>query len=319
MGAPTFKVTLITDQNYLKALLKLLDKAKFKIDIVAFSFAIGSAGGKISTWGAPFQIAEKLIEIKKKLKSKIKIRLYIEGERETSSRNEITAKYLKKNGIEVRYGATHAKGFAIDDRILFFGSTNLTQQSITKNNEANLLIESPSVTAEFEKYFMHLWKGGRHGGIHLNLPMLADGDFKDALLDIINNAKKTIEFSIYFFNHAEIEKALVSAHKRGVKVSGFVHNHGAFAMSFVRRSLATVHRMYAEGLKKIFLGPKNLFSHAKFLIADGKTVIMGTGNWLVEDIKIHPQLYIALEDKVLAKQMSAYLKTKMKGKPYSGT
>jgi phosphatidylserine/phosphatidylglycerophosphate/cardiolipin synthase-like enzyme len=316
MGAP-ISIQLVTDQNYLKTLLKLLDQAQYKIDILAFSFAIGSASGAISKWGAPFQIAEKLAEVKKKLKSKIQIRLYIEGERETSSRNQVTANYLKKHGVRIKYGATHAKGFAIDDHIVFFGSTNLTQQSIAKNNEANFLIDDEAVAAEFEKYFKHLWKGGRHGGIHLNPPLLADGDFKDKLIEIINNAKKSVEFSIYFFNHAEIESALIKAHKRGVKVSGFVHNHGAFAMSYVRKSIATVRRMYATGIKKVYLGPINLFSHAKFLIADGKQVIMGTGNWLIEDVKIHPQLYIALEDRSLAKKMSAYLKTKMTGKPFS--
>ncbi|MCC2680077.1 MAG: hypothetical protein K0R29_2653 [Pseudobdellovibrio sp.] len=311
MGAPNFsKVKLVTDDEYLDALLPLLDKAKTKIDILAFSFAIGSAAGKINFGTTPFIVAEKLVQLKKENK-KLKIRVFLEGWRETSIRNRVTGAYLKKNKIDVKYGSTHAKGFAVDDRYVFFGSTNLTHQSIVKNNETNLLIDSAEVAAEFEKYFMHLWKGGSHGEIHLNKPMLADGDFKDELIKVIRAAKKRIDFSIYFFHHAEIEKALLEAHKRGVSITGYVHNHGAFALSYVRRSLATARRLFDSGIKKIYFGPKHLFSHAKFLVADGKTILMGTGNWLPEDVNIHPQLYIGFENKVVAKKLLSYFKTKL--------
>jgi len=311
MGAPNFsKVKLVTDDEYLDALLPLLEKAKAKIDILAFSFAIGSATGKINFGTTPYTVAEKLVQLKKKNKN-LKIRIYLEGRRETSERNRVTGDYLRKNSISVKYGSTHAKGFAVDDRYVFFGSTNLTHQSILKNNETNLLIDSPDVAAEFEKYFKHLWGGGSHGEIHLNKPMLADGDFKDELIKVIDTAKRRIDFSIYFFDHAEIEKALLKAHKRGVSVTGYVHNHGAFALSYVRRSIATAKRLFAAGIKKIYFGPKHLFSHAKFLVADGKTILMGTGNWLPEDVNIHPQLYIGFENKDLAKKLLSYFKTKL--------
>ena len=302
---------LVLDQHYFKTLMRLLDNAQQQIDIIAFSFAIGSAKGVLAKNGTPYQIAQRLAEIKKKLKNKMSIRLYIEGERETADRNHVTGDFLTKAGVKVKYGATHAKGFLIDEEIVLLGSTNLTHQSITKNNEANIVFKDKRVFAECNRYFTHLWSGGRHGEVKLKPPMLADGDFKDALIELINSAKKTLDFSIYFFHHSEIEHALIDAHKRGVKIFGFVHEHKAFAMSYVRRTIATAERLKKAGIRHIHFGPTHLFSHSKFIVADKKEILLGTGNWLQEDVEVHPQLHILFENATLGKKLCEHLRTKI--------
>jgi phosphatidylserine/phosphatidylglycerophosphate/cardiolipin synthase-like enzyme len=303
----TDRALLVLDEDYLPVLMKLLEQAKSSIDIIAFSFAIGSASGKINKTSAPFQIAEKLIEIKRKFKSKIQIRLYIEGERETSDRNSITAEYLADHGIDVRYGTSHAKGFCIDKKYVLFGSTNLTHQSIIKNSEANLLLTDKDCVRGFELYFEHLWAGGRHGGITLPPPMIADGGFKKVLLEMIDTAKSSLEFSIFYFHVSEIEKAFIEAADRGVKVIGYIHDHAAFALSYVRRTHGTAERLRAGGINEIHYAPKNLFTHSKYLIKDRKELLLGTGNWLHEDIKVHPQLYVHLYNPELCKELARHL------------
>ena len=304
-------VLLVTETDYLPTLLKLLEHARSSVDIIAFSFSLATAAGRVSGVGAPYQIAHALMELKKRLKSKIEIRLYIEGERETRDRNSVTAELLKKPGIKIKYGSSHAKGFCIDGHYVLFGSTNLTNQSIMKNNETNLLISEPKITQEFLSYFEHLWGGGLHGGIKLQKPLLADGDFKPALLHLINAAKKELYFSIYFFHHTEIETALIKAHARGVKVNGFIHDHASFAMSYVRRTRGTVERLRDSGIKNLHYGPNTLFTHSKYIIRDGEELLLGTGNWLHEDVKVHPQLYIDLYHPKIAKQLITHLKRQM--------
>lgn len=306
------KTELITNENFLPALLKLLSKAKKTIDILQFSFAIGSVKGVLATKTAPYKIAEKLAQIKERHGDKIKIRLFIEGHRETADRNRVTANFLKKAGIDVRYGSTHAKGFCIDGRYVLFGSTNLTQQSITKNHETNLLLDDPKAASGFDAYFMHLWKGGKHGGIILDPPMIADGGFKDVLVNLIDTAKMRLEFSIYFFIHTEIEEALIRAHERGVKITGFIHQHNSFGIWYVRRTRDTANRLLQAGISDLHFGPSHLFTHSKFIVKDRKEVMLGTGNWLVEDVKTHPQIYIHLHDAVLAKKLSQHLAQTLK-------
>ncbi len=298
------KILVVTNQDFLPTLLPLIKKAKKSIDIMSYSFAIGSAAGKITSSGAPFKIAQALVERNKE----IKIRLFTEGLRETVERNSVTAKYLEKNGVEVVYGSTHAKGFCFDKKTVFFGSTNLTNQSIMKNNEANLLIKDAKSAKEFMRYFDYHWEGGEHGGITLKKPFLADGDFKDELIDLIDRAKKTIGFSIYFFNHREIETALIRAHERGVKVKGFIHQHASFALPYIWANRSTVKRMKKAGIEDLHWGPPHLFSHAKYIVVDGKELMLGTGNWLVEDVVTHPQLYVHLKDVSVARGLLKHLK-----------
>lgn len=303
------KILVITNQDFLPTLLPLLKKAKKSIDVMSYSFAIGSAAGKHSVKGAPYQIAEVLSQMSK---NKIKVRLFTEGLRETVERNSVTAKFLEKSGVEVVYGSTHAKGFCIDKKIVFFGSTNLTNQSIMKNNEANLLIKDAKLAKEFLRYFDYHWEGGGHGGITLKKPFLADGDFKNDLIDLIERSKKTIGFSIYFFNHKEIEAALIRAHERGVKVKGFIHQHASFALPYIWANRSTVKRMKKAGIEDLHWGPPHTFSHAKYIIADGKEVMLGTGNWLVEDVVTHPQLYIHLKNVAVSRALTKHLNWQIK-------
>ncbi|WP_408095706.1 phospholipase D-like domain-containing protein [Peredibacter sp. HCB2-198] len=300
-------IKLVTDQEYLPALLELLSKAKKQIDIMSYSFAIGSAAGKHNLKSAPFEIAMKLKKIKKEHGDKLHIRFFTEGLRETVHRNKVTADLLEEAGAEIVYGSTHAKGVCVDNRYVLFGSTNLTNQSIMKNNEANLLIDDAKMAKEFGRYFNHLWNGGEHGGIVLRPPFLADGAFKEVIIDMIEGAKKRIEFSIYFFNQRDIEKALIEAHNRGIEITGYIHQHASFALSYIRANRATVKRLEAAGITDLHWGPPYTFSHSKYIIVDRKEIALGTGNWLDEDVWIHPQLYINLESPALARGLAKHL------------
>lgn len=313
------RAKLVSDQDYLESLLNLISMAKKSINLMAYSFAIGSAGGKINMNGAPYEIASALKEVKRKKGDKLQIRLFTEGLRETSLRNKVTVKFLKEAGVEVKSGSTHAKGICVDGRYVLFGSTNLTHQSIMKNHEANLLLDNRKIAKEFLRYFDHHWNGGGHGGIKLKLPFLADGDFKDFIIDMIQRAKKKVEFSIYFFNHREIEKALIKAYERGVKVTGFIHQHKSFALSYIHANRATFRRLHEAGLKNIYLSRFGNFYHSKYLIIDGKELALGTGNWLVEDVKIHPQLYIYFKDMELARKLSRHLSSQIKHQSIEAT
>ena len=307
---------LVFDQEYLPALIKLLGSARKSIDIMAYSFAIGTASGRVNSKSTPYEIALKLKEIKESLGDKIRIRLYIEGLRDTSLRNKTTVKFLKDAGVEVTLGSTHAKGFCIDERRVLFGSTNLTHQSITKNTEANILFTNKKAATEFMKYFEYMWDGGHHGGIKLKAPFYADGDFLKEILKMISRAKKKIEFSMYFFNLRVIEEALIEAHSRGVKVKGFIHQHGSFALSYIRANQATYKRLKRGGVEDVHLSTYSVFYHSKYIVVDGIKFALGTGNWLKEDVDTHPQLYVSLKKTELAKKLSRHLNHQIKHLSY---
>jgi phosphatidylserine/phosphatidylglycerophosphate/cardiolipin synthase-like enzyme len=298
---------LVVNRDYLPTLLRLLENAEHSVDVLAYSFSIGRSFGPFNTRSQSFQVAQKLAELTKRRPVPVHVRVYLEGERETSERNSVTAHFLKRAGVEIVMGTTHAKGFCIDKKYLLFGSTNLTDQSLRKNNETNLVTTRSSAVKQFLRYFDYYWKGGTHGGIRLKSPLFADGSFKKPLLDLIKNARRTIEFSIYFFDFREVEEALLQAHGRGVKIRGFVHDHRSFALSYVKRTRATVQRLKRAGIRDLTFGPDDLFTHSKFLVADRSTLMIGTGNWLVEDVTTQPQLYFKLSDANLCRELADVL------------
>ncbi len=319
-STPPLDALLVVDAQFLPTLLTLLDHAAERVDLMAFSFAVGSRGGSrrgAPTRSAPQVIFDKLVELRAK---GITIRLYIEDVRETAERNRPTAERLAEAGVLVTYGKSHAKGVCIDGRYVLFGSTNLTEQSITKNIETNLLFDDPHVAQGFLRYFDHLVGGGTHGGVQLDLPMIADGAFAEGLVQMIDGAKKTLDFSIYFFDLAPVVAALLRASVRGVHVRGLLHTHATFAMSYVRRTRSTARRLHEGGIADLHLGPPHLFTHSKFLVRDQVELLLGTGNWLVEDVQIHPQLYVRFTNAALAQQLVAHLATTIhtRATPFDG-
>ena len=101
---------------------------------------------------------------------------------------------------------------------------------------------------------------------------------------------------------------MIAAHERGVKITGFIHQHFSFAMPYVRRNKATVSRLRTAGLEDLHFSDGSKFSHSKYIVCDREALALGTGNWLVEDVELHPQLYVRLKDKRLAKELIAHLK-----------
>ncbi len=75
-----------------------------------------------------------------------------------------TCKYLKDNGIDVRFDpagtTTHAK-LIISDNSVIIGSTNWNYYALEKNHEADVLIRSKDTAEKFEKYFWELWTNSK--------------------------------------------------------------------------------------------------------------------------------------------------------------
>lgn len=287
---------LVVDRQFLPTMSSVLDHAQKSVRMVAYSFAWPRRGG------GPKVVADKLVELARR---GVDVHVFMEGKRETAVRNRGTAAVLEDGGVRVTWGSTHAKGVCVDERYVLFGSTNLTEQSIAKNSETNLFFDDARVAAGFLAYFEHLRSGG---DVVLPAPMLADGAFEPALIEMCDRAQKTIDFSIYFFDRKPIEEALVRAAERGVRVRGMVHDHETFAMSYVRRTRRTVSRL--RGVEVVF-GPKHLFTHSKYLVRDGEEILLGTGNWLDEDVYVHPQLYVRFTNKQVGGQLVARLAGKM--------
>ena len=148
-------VTLLTDREYLPALLEGIDKARREIALSAFLFKTNGAKDHQPDW--------VLSHLRDALRRGVKVHAVIEqgqeGEALTGSNVE-TAGKLKAAGIEVCLDGpertTHAKMVIIDRRYLYIGSHNLTQSALKYNHEVSVRIDSPAMAEEALRYMKTL-------------------------------------------------------------------------------------------------------------------------------------------------------------------
>ena len=150
-------VTPLPGQAYLGVLIDSISKAKSSIDVIQYqwNFYIGQPNSQI-------QAINRAVLSKADSGIKIRALLNKEGrEQHLMIINMKAAKYLSESGILVKFGMTfpitHAKMWIIDDDVVILGSHNLSNRSVTVNNEASILIRSREVAMEFRRYFNILW------------------------------------------------------------------------------------------------------------------------------------------------------------------
>jgi len=94
---------------------------------------------------------------------KIRVLLNKEGrESHLTAINLSAAGVLRDAGIEVKFArsfpTTHAKLWVFDDDAVIVGSHNLSNRSVTVNNECSILVKSRPTAMEFKRYFDEIWK-----------------------------------------------------------------------------------------------------------------------------------------------------------------
>lgn len=93
---------------------------------------------------------------------KIRVQLNMESYSHNLTKINMRAKHnLQNAGISVKFSPQfpimHSKLFIIDDDIVILGSHNLSERSVTVNDETSVLIKSREVAMEFRRYFNLLW------------------------------------------------------------------------------------------------------------------------------------------------------------------
>ena len=98
------------------------------------------------------------------------------------------------------------------------------------------------------------------------------GGCTDAIIRELNKAKSTILIQAYSFTSAPIAKALLNAHKRGVKVEVILDK----SQRTQKYSSATF--LYNPGIP-VKIDAQHAIAHNKVMIIDGETVITGSFNF----------------------------------------
>ena len=151
-------VTPLPGQSFIISLIEAINRAKYSIDIIQYEWYFYPGKPKC-------QIQELNRAVLARAESGIKMRVILnkEGrEQHLMVINMSTAKYLGEAGVKVKFGRTfpinHAKIWIFDDDEVILGSHNLSNRSVTVNNECSALIKARPVAVEYKRYFNSLWQ-----------------------------------------------------------------------------------------------------------------------------------------------------------------
>jgi len=212
---------------------------------------------------------------------------------------------LRDQGVDARLDApevtTHAKLVVVDRETTILGSTNWNAYAFREHEQANVRVDSPAVAAAFAEYFERLWNGrGGVGEAEIDLEAilgapsavvpLPDANesalYGNLLLELLPRATTSIHLAMYRMSiytsypdslSNELVAALVAAAGRGVEVQVLLDDCRYYADS-AEANLNSAITLHQRGIEVRFDEPAQTM-HAKMLVIDGASVVLGSTNW----------------------------------------
>ncbi len=121
------------------------------------------------------------------------------------------------------------------------------------------------------------------------------GGATEAIIRELNKAKSTILVQAYSFTSSPIAKALLNAHKRGVKVEVILDK----SQRTQKYSSATF--LYNQGIP-VKIDAQHAIAHNKIMIIDGETVITGSFNFTKAAEENNAENLLVIHDGKLAER-----------------
>jgi phosphatidylserine/phosphatidylglycerophosphate/cardiolipin synthase-like enzyme len=197
---------------------------------------------------------------------------------------------LKKAGIQViddgRGALMHDKFWLFDGQTVWTGSTNITVSGMFEQNNNVIVIDSPQLTAIYERQFNDMWAGKFNAkspstvdqqkitiqGSTIQILFSPEDKAVNNILPTIQSARKSIRFLAFTFTQDQLGKAMLDASKNGVQVSGVFESTGSDSQYSQMTLLFCAKIPVRQDGNPAFL-------HHKVIIVDEHIVITGSLNF----------------------------------------
>jgi len=222
---------------------------------------------------------------------------------------------LEEAGIPVvpdtRSGLMHNKFFVIDRRIVWTGSTNMTDEGFSSNHNNSPAIVCPELALVYEAEFEEMFIDRKFGtaktdntphfltcdGIIIESYFSPSDESEAQLIDEIRNADTSIYFAIYYFTSDPIREALVERANVGVMVKG------VFDISGANHPYAEKEALCGVGIPiKVEDFPGRL--HHKFMVIDvdgiDPVAVTGSYNWTSAGTKKNDENTLIIHDPAIS-------------------
>ena len=189
--------------------------------------------------------------------------------------------------FDERTSLMHDKFCIVDNKWVWTGSTNITENCMYRNNNNALLIASEPLagnyTTDFEEMFVgHTFgKGGTNptpypevtvGAVRIECYFAPEDHVQAAILSQLEDAKTAIDVMAFSFTDDDIARAMAARIANGVRVRALFDTTQA-------GSAHSQDEFLARNGAQVFLDTNERLMHNKVIIIDTATVITGSYNF----------------------------------------
>ncbi|MEI6633979.1 MAG: phospholipase D-like domain-containing protein [Chlamydiota bacterium] len=312
------EIVPVVNRDYFPALMGMLGKSRKSVDFIQLEW---------------HYTPETVGKIQDALQAAVKRGVRVRGLVDNGiSFNPRSVEFLtKKFGVDAKLDTpekmTHNKIFIVDGAEVLLGSTNLTHNSMERNNETNILLRDPVIAAYFEGYFEKLWRdSATEPGVAPKtsgaVTAFTNRSYLDEVLPLFAGAKDSIRVLMYGISYTpgkpassvnRLVDALVDARARGVKVMVILDrsNYNKAINGVNEKAKAYLE---SKGVETRW-DDMQVTSHAKLIIADG-AVVVGSYNWGRDAMDRRNECALLVRDPAARDYFVGYFDTLWNGKAW---
>ncbi len=203
-----------------------------------------------------------------------------------------------------KQGEMHDKFCIVDNRIMFTGSTNPTNNDAHKNNNNLIVTNVSSLLENYEDEFEELWNGTFKSGKPIKTPLVflqnttiqnyfcPEDHCADHIQTELEKAEQSIYFMAFSFTHEQIANILLLKKQDNLTVEGVMEKRTIDKSS-------QFDRLNQNGISVLKDG-NNQTMHQKVFIIDRETVITGSMNPTGNGDKHNDENVLIIHNPVIA-------------------
>jgi len=238
----------------------------------------------------------------------LKVRVMLNPARRSGeAENEASRAALIKGGVEVEdsnpaFDLTHEKSMVVDDSSAFVKSLNWDSENLTETRDYAVVTDDEGEVNEIMQCFEADWsRGAFDPGENARL-IWCNNNGRTRIAHFIDQAKDTIFVQNERYQDPVILERLVRARERGVKVHVMARPPHTLKKDKLLEGVSGLRIMNDVGIKVHKL--KHLKLHAKMLLADEKSAIVGSINLAPGSFDARRELGIEVRDKDVVKRLA---------------